>query len=85
MSKPLAQMSEKDVRMWLAQINLAKYVAAFSENGVTGPILAQMDKASLNDIGVVKSFDQTKIMGSIDALKASGALCCCVLHDSSDL
>lgn len=63
-------MTVADVCAWLATIKLDKYAALFTENDVTGPVLAQIDKASLAALGITNPFEQAKICGNIDSLKA---------------
>lgn len=74
MSKPIDQMTVDDVCAWLASVELDKHAAIFRDKRIKGSTLAEIDRATLAEIGITKALDQTEIIGSVTALKRAGVL-----------
>eukprot|EP00039_Didymoeca_costata_P016879 m.307729 g.307729 ORF g.307729 m.307729 type:complete len:257 (-) comp16463_c4_seq1:127-897(-) len=61
----------KDVKKWLASIDMAKYASTFKKDKIDGASLLNLAASDLRQMGVMNSSDQDKILKELETLKLS--------------
>ena len=68
-SEKAMAMTTEEVIQWLQSIKLSKYTEIFKDNDVDGCILAYSTHETLEEMGIDKNLDRTKIIAQFRRIK----------------